>query len=190
MGYFDKAAENYFKETTEGEVIYYPNGVLGKGRLVPDSSTKEELFSFQKRVLKITFLVIFPYVWLMGIAGVFTLGSFSPIILFVIYYLYKQHMLTRCLKKHHVKLGFKEAATKGSKNIPNWYYKITMAFSVLIMVLALCLPVMFSVPFAKMIVPVIGILSFGLLGLALSVRMFQLKNLTGSSDETSQSGAQ
>jgi hypothetical protein len=175
MGYFDKVAANYFKETDEGEVIYYPNGALGKGRLVPDEATREALFNMQKQMLQVLFLVVLPYIWIIGIAGAYTLGAFSPVLLVAGYYLYRQHKLTRHLKKHHLRLGFKEAATRGSKVLPDAYYKIMMVFSVLVIILALSLPMMMGVPFEQLFWPVIGISAFGLFGLVLAVKMYQLK---------------
>ncbi len=46
MGYFDKIAKAAFKEGDNGETIYFPNGLLGKGRLVKDPARRNQLFKF------------------------------------------------------------------------------------------------------------------------------------------------
>lgn len=46
MGMFDKMTETAFREGKNGETIYLPHGVLGKGRVVSDPIKKKELFKF------------------------------------------------------------------------------------------------------------------------------------------------
>jgi hypothetical protein len=43
MGYFDGLANSGFKQDAEGRELFYPHGMLGKGRVLPDAQTAAEL---------------------------------------------------------------------------------------------------------------------------------------------------
>jgi hypothetical protein len=43
MGYFDGLTNSAFKQDAEGREIFYPHGMLGKGRVLPDAQTAAEL---------------------------------------------------------------------------------------------------------------------------------------------------
>jgi hypothetical protein len=78
-------------------------------------------------------------------------------------------------------LGFKEAAQKGSKALPDWYYGFLAVVSGMQIVIAFALPLLCNKPYSEFLLPVIGLASFGLLGIGLSVFMYQLKSSAPSS---------
>ena len=57
MGYFDQLAEAAFKTSDDGEIIYYPNGVLTKGRVIPDQETRDKAFKLQRKILKVSMFI-------------------------------------------------------------------------------------------------------------------------------------
>ena len=176
MGFFDTLAENSFKQGLDGELIFYPNGAMGKGVVVPDEETRIKLHNFQKRTYKLVFFAVLPYSSIIGLGNPFSLTAFSPIILLVLYILYQQYSLTRGLKKHELRLGFGEAAQRGAKTLPNWYYWSFGILSILMITIGLTTPLLFKKTLYDVIFIVVGFCSFGLLGLGLSIKMYKLKN--------------
>lgn len=58
MGYFDGLADASFKQDSNGNSVFYPWGVLGKGRVLPDAETHATLRTFIKRYYMVTLPVI------------------------------------------------------------------------------------------------------------------------------------
>ncbi len=58
MGYFDGLADGTFKKDSQGNTVFYPWGVLGKGRVIPDEETRVRLRNFVKLYYQITLPVI------------------------------------------------------------------------------------------------------------------------------------
>jgi hypothetical protein len=176
MGYFDKIAEAAFKETEQGMAVYYPNGAMGKGRLISSKEEKEKIFKFHKRLYKVLMFVGLPYGWLLGLSGIFTVSTIAPIIVLAGLMFLRQYWLIRKLPKHELKLGFNEAIGKGSKALPNWYYWVFGLLSVIGIIFALTLPYQLGKTYVELIELVIGFGSFSLLGLGLSIKMYLAKN--------------
>jgi hypothetical protein len=63
MGYFDGLADASFKQDSNGNSVFYPWGVMGKGRILPDEATKTKLRKFVIRYYQI----ILPIAILLGI---------------------------------------------------------------------------------------------------------------------------
>jgi hypothetical protein len=59
MKFLDKLAEISFKTDREGRTVYFPNGIFGKGFILPDSDSKAKALKFNKRQLPISFFVGF-----------------------------------------------------------------------------------------------------------------------------------
>ena len=55
MGYFDGLANSAFKKDAEGRDLFYPNGIFGKGRVLPDAETaamlRAKLVNFYKLMM-------------------------------------------------------------------------------------------------------------------------------------------
>jgi len=49
MGYFDGLVDGSFKKADGGTTLFYPNGIFGKGYVIPNVRKKEEIRSFLKR---------------------------------------------------------------------------------------------------------------------------------------------
>lgn len=85
MGYFDGMTDSSFKEDEQGNILFYPFGPLGSGRVIPNEDEKQALRRFLKRSYKIlillcvffglprnltlfvcaTFIFLIPYYWLL-----------------------------------------------------------------------------------------------------------------------------
>lgn len=176
MGYFDKMAESAFKETSDGVAVYYPNGAMGKGRLVSTREDKDKLFRFHKRLHKTLLFIVLPYSWLLGMSGVFTVGSMAPIVVLAALMFIRQYWLIRKLPKHDLKLGFNEAIGKGSKALPNWYYWVLGVLSVIGLVFSLTLPLQLGKPYMEVVEIVAGLGCVSLLSLCLCLKMYGAKN--------------
>jgi hypothetical protein len=48
MGYFDVLASGIIRKDERGRTVFYPWGVLGKGRLLPDEAAEKKVFRFVK----------------------------------------------------------------------------------------------------------------------------------------------
>ncbi len=176
MGFFDSLVENSFKQGPNGETIFYPNGAIGKGVLVPDEETRIKLHDSHKWMYKLAFFGVVPYSIVMGLGGLtFSIGLIPPLIL-VIYFLYKQHTLIRGLKKHELRLGLGEALQRGAKTLPDWYYWSFGILSALMIVMGLVMPFTLKKSLMEIIYVVLGISALGLLGVALSIKMYRLKH--------------
>ena len=57
MGYFDGLADAAFKNDEEGNYLFYPFGVIGKGRVIPSENEKDSLRLFLKRTYQFFFLL-------------------------------------------------------------------------------------------------------------------------------------
>lgn len=176
MGYFDKMAESAFKETDDGSVIYYPNGIMGKGRVVPNEDVREKLYRFQKNMHRYLIFFGIPYGWLMGISRSFSAITISPLIAFVVLMYSRQFWLVHKLPKHPSRMRLKEAMTKGSKALPNGYYWALGTFSLLALVYAMTLPYQLG----KTSMPVMELVALlggsSLLVLGIAIFMYRLKN--------------
>ena len=115
MGYFDKITEAAFNEGKNGETIYFPNGIFGKGRLVEDPTQKAKLFKFHKRLHKYLLPLCIIYGLLLGLGGEVTLDGFIPIIIILIFVVVRQRVLIKGLTIIDDKLTFKEVTTTVSK---------------------------------------------------------------------------
>ncbi len=180
MGYFDTIAEATFKMGPNGETIFYPNGAIGKGRVVPDDETRRRLHRQQKNLYKLALFTGVPYGMILGNLGIFTLTSLSPMLLLVIYFLYKQQAMVRGLEKHSLRLGFKEAAHKGLQALPNWYFWMLGSCAILLALLGFYLPVSADKSLSDTMPTVAAIAGFGVMILVMAVALYKLKhaNLT------------
>jgi hypothetical protein len=109
MGYFAGIADASFKQDSSGNHIFYPWGVLGKGRVLPDEASKTKLKIFLIRyyqaVLPIGILLGIFRLWLPAILvlGLLTLG----------FYLYVNHLTKGCpicTEKLTLKESYKNSA--------------------------------------------------------------------------------
>lgn len=58
MGYFDGLVDAGFKKDEAGNTVFYPWGVLGKGKIIPNDEAKKVLRDYLMRYMKISFVMI------------------------------------------------------------------------------------------------------------------------------------
>lgn len=58
MGYFDGMARAIFKRDESSRTVFYPWGVLGKGRLLPDEAAEMKVFRFVKLFYQVSFALL------------------------------------------------------------------------------------------------------------------------------------
>ena len=65
MGYFDAITSKSFKSDADGNTVFFPYGILGKGRVVADLDSTEQV----KKFLVLFYVVGFGTIFLGSIAG-------------------------------------------------------------------------------------------------------------------------
>lgn len=121
MNIFDRVASSAFKETDEGLCVFYPDGILSKGKVVPSLELKAKILLFQKISIMI------------GI-GFVAAGLFIPVmatlvfvvILLAVYY-FKRNQLIGSLANYDQKLTVSEAYAKAQ--FPVWYRNVIFCLS-------------------------------------------------------------
>lgn len=53
MGYFEGLTNGSFKKDKDGKTVFYPWGVLGRGRILPDEPTEVRIRAFVSRYYKV-----------------------------------------------------------------------------------------------------------------------------------------
>jgi hypothetical protein len=175
MGYFDSLAESSFKENPEGEGwLYYPNGILSKGRIVKNTLYKEKLFKFQKRM----YMVFLPSGVLYGLSidtASFNLYSLLfPLFIIAVTFL-RQYWLTKDLPISKIKLKYKEATTKAVKGLPSWYLYLLFISSVLVIIFGLFSPLIFNKPYSETVFLTTSFLGMGITGMVLGFLVLKYK---------------
>jgi hypothetical protein len=88
MGYLDSFADPLFKTDAEGRIVFFPNGKLGRGRIVPDAATALKLHNTVKYATPLLILV--------AVAAVIGLGTLVGIaVAVVIGLLYQLYLRSR-----------------------------------------------------------------------------------------------
>ncbi len=174
MGYFEKIANNFFREK-DGKTIYYPNGMIGKGRVIPNEEIKTKLVNFHKRILQLSFFIVLPYAYFVGISESVSAIALSPVIFVALLIYFWHRNLVSSLEVHNSKLGAKDAVTGNVKALPNWYFWVFGSISLVLTILVLILPVIAGKPFTW---PLFAVAAAGLFGFVFSVKMYRVKNLT------------
>ena len=109
MGYFEGLADASFKKDSNGNNVFYPWGVLGKGRVLPDEATKIKLRIFVIRYYQI----ILPVAVLLGILRLWFPAILVLTLLTLGFYLYV-NLLTKdcpiCTEKLTLKESYKNSA--------------------------------------------------------------------------------
>jgi hypothetical protein len=90
MGYFDGLVDGLFKTDKKGAHLFYPNGILGKGCILPDESAKNRVRKFFKRWFAVgLFLIIGVQVLFGWKLNVFFVG---PILISSYFILTRKHL--------------------------------------------------------------------------------------------------
>src|SRR5262245_2972311 len=62
MGYFDGLTNASFRKDAQGRDLFYPHGVFGKGRIIPDAQTAARLRASMKRFYIVLFVAFLPLI--------------------------------------------------------------------------------------------------------------------------------
>lgn len=125
MSYFDGLTEASFKKNTQGETLFYPWGVLGKGYLVQDSKKEAHLRKFTK----LNYMVTLPLV----IVNQILFGYLPNLILMPIYLI----TFVVILKKLTKGLPYAEEKLKISESYKNSASKHNLATLIVLDIAAL-----------------------------------------------------
>ena len=177
MGYFDKLTESAFKQSKTGESIYFPNGVLGKGRLVKDVLKKDKLFKFHKRLNK--YLVPFGvlYGMLIGLGGGLSMDSILPILIIGIIVFIRQRYLIWGLPIHDERLTLGEATTSVSKAFHPALLVVMGVNGILLILLSLSLPFILEESYSEALFLVLTLSILGVLSLWFSIYFYKRRKL-------------
>ena len=174
MGVFDDLAEAAFKKDADGSEVYYPSGVLERGRLVADPQRRRKLFNYHKRILKYVVPLSTLYGTALGFGGI-TRGHLIFIGVVLVLLVGRQRYLIRGLPTHGEKLKASEAVSRGAKAFHPAFLAILALSSLALIVSGAALPIWFGVPFEEASYAMLGIVSMGLLGLATSIYLLRAR---------------
>ena len=180
MGFFDKLAETAFRKNHDGSDIYFPNGVIGKGRIVRDAARRKKLFNYHKRIFKYGI----PLVLLYGL--VFRISSGHLIFVGVVAGLMfaRQRYLIAGLPVYAERPTVGEVAARGAKAFHPLLLLLFGGCSLILIAGGAAIPILSNMPFEQIAFPMIGIISFGILGLALSVYLYKARKSNNSIEPT------
>lgn len=109
MGYFEGLADASFKQDSKGNSVFYPWGVLGKGRVLPNEATKTKLRQFVIRYYQI----MLPIGILLGIFRLWLPAIVVLALLTLGFYLYVNQLTKACpicTEKLTLKESYKNSA--------------------------------------------------------------------------------
>jgi len=174
MGYFDKVTEAVFKTNENGETIYYPNGVFGKGRIVPTPEVKEKLFKYQKRVNKYFGTVAVIYGMLLGLSSNISFESIFPIIFVYLFIFIRQRFLIRNLIVYR-RQSVKEVSTTMSKVYKPSTLTFFMVNSICLISISFVIPFLFEQPIEEILFLILTPLILGVASLAIFLFLYKLQ---------------
>ena len=111
MGYFDGLASGIIKKDKDGNGVYYPWGVLGKGYVLPDAARETAIKNMVILFYQIFLGMFFVHLFLLKNALIFAVLVFA----LVIWFLLKSQQLTKDCPKSQEKLTLKEGYTNSAK---------------------------------------------------------------------------
>jgi hypothetical protein len=123
MGYFDGLTDAAFKKDRSGNTVYYPWGVFGRGRILPDEKVAEVRL-FLRRYYQAIFLGIVPMAVVVQIKSVAPVVKLAlPLALgvgFVIWFLIKVRFLMAGTEFSDESLSFRESYRNSAAGHSQW----------------------------------------------------------------------
>src|SRR5260221_1103146 len=184
MGFFDNLAETAFKKTPDGSDIYYPNGVIGKGRIVRDSTRRQKLFNHHKRICKYGIPLVTLYGAVLGASGGFTKGHLIFIVVVMVLLFARQRHLIAGLPIYSEKPTVTEFAERRAKVFHPLLLLFLGVSSLILIVGGAAMPILLRTSFEKILFPMIGLIGFGVVGLALSAYLYKARKSNNSIQPT------
>ncbi len=175
MGFFDNLAETAFRKNLDGSDIYFPNGVIGKGRIVRDPARRQKLFNYHKRMCKYGVPLLTLYGLVLGASGGITRGHLIFIGVAVGLLFARQRYLMAGLPVYSERQTVTELAGKGAKAFHPLLLLFLGGSSLILIAGGAAMPILLTTSFEKILFPMIGLVSFGVLGLALSVYLYKAR---------------
>jgi hypothetical protein len=126
MGYFEGLTNSSFKKDKDGNTIFFPWGVLGKGRVLPDEPTETRVRVFISRYYKVSLATIIG----LGVIVGWT-WSFLLVPIFVAWFYFGSKSLVSGYPYSEDKLTLKEGYTSsaaGHNKVTLW---LLFIFSIL-----------------------------------------------------------
>ncbi|MDX2349225.1 MAG: hypothetical protein QNK32_02430 [Porticoccus sp.] len=174
MGFFDKLAQVAFKDQEDGTTVYYRNGVFNKGRVISNDDVLARIYRHHKNIYKYGLPVGLFYGVFVGLGGV-SLESLLPLLIGTLLIYIRQWFLIRKLPIHDSKLKFKETFRQGIQVLPKWYFYLLGISSLMVLGLSFYLPLTSNKPLSSVSWWPIGMAVFGVVGLALTVKLYKLR---------------
>jgi hypothetical protein len=166
MGYFEGLAAACFKIDEDGKTIFYPLGVLAKGRVLPDKATEARVRQFVIRYYKITL----PITILLSALNQWLLVTATVLASFIWFYVFCQKT-TSNLPISNSKLTFREGYT-GSAQAHN---KTTLWLLFLVSVIFVLAGILLSVAANSIKMRLIALASLTFFGLCSFAIGFMLR---------------
>ena len=175
MGYFEHLANAAFKDNPEGNGwLYYPNGMLSKGRVVTDKQYKDKLFKFQKHM----YMFLMPSGVIYGLflsRTEFYFYNLIPIVIILTPIYIRQYLLIRDLSKCNIKLKYNEATSEAVKGLPTWSIYVLYISASMLIAIGFCSPWFFNKPLSEVIELALMLIGFGIAGILLGLFVHKYK---------------
>lgn len=130
MGYFDSMAETCFKRDAQGRALYYPAGILSKGRIIPDDARAKEI---QKRLNR-AHMIMLPAVITLGATSFHLSWPVFLLLLAIItlgFHLYLRSLASG-LEVSSEKLTFREVQASQARTLGRgWLIALVLASALL-----------------------------------------------------------
>lgn len=125
MRFFDALCQGPFKKDQNGNTVFFPYGVFGRGLVLRDSGNEQELRRFLKRWYKAAFLTLIPLAALGHV-----LWSMAAAISFVAWFRYRMKaLLAGCLFSED-RLSLKESMANSAAGYSRWNLWLLLGLSI------------------------------------------------------------
>lgn len=171
MAYFENLSAAAFKHDDDGNWVYFPHGIITRGRRISSDEEKERIHTSHRRLLKQTIPVAILAGMLLGLTGIPPV----PVALFAVYLLacgLNHWRKYRHLPHSDTRLGFNEALDKGSKALPRWYSWVLATISAAVVAYSIALPALIDKPRIHELSLMLG--GFGLFGLVMAALLYRV----------------
>lgn len=175
MGYFEGLVGGAFKKDTQGRAVFYPMGVLAKGRVLPDDATEQRVRRFMVRY----YMVGLPVAVLAGAFGTWLWVVLALAALAVWFVLGLKGLLENCPvsdEKLTLKEGYRNSAVAHNPLILQVLCGLMVLFAAMSFVAAIGNRAGFRFTLVSLGMTVVFAALAGGLGYMLRLRRLALKN--------------
>ncbi len=126
MSYFDALTGSGFKKDDAGNIVFYPWGVFGKGRVLQDEETENKVREFIRRYYTISL----PVIIIVGVTVSWVYALILLPVLFAWYYVKSRALIAGCAVTQD-KLTLKQTYTNSAKVYNKKVLWLFLIFSIL-----------------------------------------------------------